>query len=283
MKKLLTIAGSDPSGGAGIQADLKTFSALGCYGMSVITALTAQNTQGVKSIYEVSPEFIGEQLEAVFSDIDVDGVKIGMLHKVEVIEAVANVLKKYLSDEGCNSLPLQGGGLGWGCHCKDLALVLDPVMVAKSGDRLLKTEAIEALKELLIPLSNIITPNIPETYELLGYEADTKTVAKELLKLGTQAVVVKGGHLEGDECIDTLLTGDKFYEFQNSRIDTPHTHGTGCTFSSAITSFLAQGNSIEYSVEMANKYIHSAIESGKYLKIGKGRGPVNHFFNSSAT
>jgi len=263
MKKLLTIAGSDCSGGAGIQADIKTFSALGCYGMSVITALTAQNTQGVQSIYEISPLFIGEQLEAIFSDIKVDAVKIGMLHRADIIEIIANILKK---------------------HTPNFPIVLDTVMVAKSGDRLLKTEAVSALKELLIPISTVITPNIPESYELLGYETDDiKAMAKELIKLGSKSIIIKGGHLEGEDCIDTLLTEGKFYEFKNKRIDTLNTHGTGCTFSSAITSFLAKGFSIEKATEYANEYIHKAIDAGKDIKIGKGKGPVHHFFNSSTT
>lgn len=265
--RALTIAGSDSGGGAGIQADLKTFSALGCYGMSVITALTAQNTQGVDCIYEVTPAFVTKQLDAVVTDIGVDAVKIGMLHDPEIIKVVA---------ERLNSHEISN-------------IVLDPVMVAQSGDQLIKDTAIEALAEYLIPLADIITPNIPEAETLADIQVegadDMEKAAQELLKLGSGAVLLKGGHHKEDKSTDCLVkrTGNNHasqtYWFDAKRIDTQNTHGTGCTLSSAIAAYLARNYSMEDSVHHAKNYMTKAIEAGNEYTIGKGQGPVHHFHN----
>lgn len=257
--KVLTIAGSDSGGGAGIQADLKTFSALGCYGMSAITALTAQNTMGVKSIYHVDSNFIKDQLECVLEDIGVDAVKIGMLYTPEIVRTVAEILGKY----------------------KVQNIVIDPVMFAKSGDRLLKHESIDALKEKLFPIAEIITPNLPEASALLGRaiseKAQMRQVAEDLLKLGPKFILIKGGHLLTSESSDLLLAHDMCVWFEQSRIETVNTHGTGCTLSSAIAAHLAQGIEIERSVKLAKQYLTDALEKGRGYKIGNGHGPVHHF------
>jgi len=261
-KRVLTIAGSDSGGGAGIQADLKTFSALGCFGMSAITALTAQNTQAVTGIFAVDSEFVGLQLEAVFSDIGADAVKIGMLNSPEVIEMISDKLKVYDIKK----------------------IVLDPVMIAKSGDKLLQDEAIDALKTCLIPLAKIITPNIPEAEVLSDMKIETRkdmeAVAIELKKLGCEAVLIKGGHFENEESPDCLLTenGD-FIWLESNRIESCNTHGTGCTLSSAIASFLAKECDIIQAVKNAKNYITNAIIAGAEYKIGNGHGPVKHFFD----
>ena len=257
----LTIAGSDCSGGAGIQADLKTFSALGCYGMSVITALTAQNTTGVKAIHPIPPEFAAEQMEAVFTDIRPDAVKIGMLYSAELIETVARLLVKH--------------------HVGNV--VLDPVMVAQSGDRLLMEEAIEAIKSFLMPLSSIVTPNLPEAEVLLGKPVQTisemEKAARELVAFGSEGVLIKGGHLQAGESTDTLYipSRDHTVHLRGSRVATRNNHGTGCTLSSAIASFLAHGSELEESVARAKEYVTGAIEAGADYEIGKGHGPVHHF------
>lgn len=257
--RVLTIAGSDSGGGAGIQADLKTFSALGCYGMSVITALTAQNTVAVKAIQAVPVEFIQSQIEAVIEDIGVDAIKIGMLHSPEVIHTVSSALKKY----------------------KPKNIVLDPVMVAKSGDHLLKLESIAALKSELLPLATVITPNLPEASVLLGRPIETKDTMEEaaidLMKLGPQAILIKGGHLTTNESSDFLLTARFKQWFPHVRLETPNTHGTGCTFSSAIASHLAKGHDLEEAVTLSKKYLSAALEKGAQYKIGNGHGPVHHF------
>ena len=260
--KLLTIAGSDSSGGAGIQADLKTFSALGCYGMSVITALTAQNTVGVRGIYPIPPSFVEKQMEAVFTDIDVDAVKIGMLYSAELIESVASMLKKF----------------------KATKIVLDPVMAAQSGDSLMKSKAVDALKKHLMPLVDVVTPNIPETSALTGKKIlcldEMYKAARVLAQYGSKGIFIKGGHLENKESIDVLYIDDqdKFVTFKEKRIKTRNNHGTGCTLSSALASFLAKGNSIEAAAEKAKIYISKAIRKGSAYLIGKGSGPVHHFF-----
>ncbi len=260
--RALTIAGSDSGGGAGIQADLKTFSALGCFGMSVITALTAQNTTEVSGIYPVSPEFIGMQIDAVLSDIGADVIKIGMLHSPEVIEVVANRLKKY----------------------KCTSIVLDPVMIAKSGDKLLKDDAINALKTQLIPLATIVTPNLPEASVLLGRPVETKDMmhkaCKDLSNLGCNNVLLKGGHLADNQIVDFLQTEkDKpVIELEEKKIATKNSHGTGCTISSAIAAYMARGNDIVNSVKKAKAYITGALKSGAEYKTGKGHGPVHHFY-----
>lgn len=257
--RVLTIAGSDSGGGAGIQADLKTFSALGCYGMSVITALTAQNTVAVKAIQAVPVDFIQSQIDAVIEDIGVDAIKIGMLHSPEVIQTVAQALKRY--------------------HPKNI--ILDPVMVAKSGDHLLKLESISALKSELLPLATVITPNLPEASVLLGRPIETQETmedaAVDLLKLGPQAVLIKGGHLTTSESSDFLLSKDYKRWFPHVRLETPNTHGTGCTFSSAIASHLAKGHNLEEAVTLSKKYLSAALEKGSIYKIGNGHGPVHHF------
>ncbi len=261
MLKALTIAGSDSGGGAGIQADLKTFSALGCYGTSAITALTAQNTKGVNGIYGIDPAFIEKQIDAVLEDIGADAIKIGMLHSPEVIQTVTESLKKF----------------DWG------TMILDPVMVAKSGDRLLQEDAIESLKEQLLPQATLITPNLPEAEVLIGKEIKDFEAMKrhisELTKLGPEAVLLKGGHLAGDASPDLLYVkaSGKMIEMAGEKIDTPNTHGTGCTLSSAIASFCARGFTLEEACRKAKRYMNEALKVGAQLKIGEGKGPVHHF------
>lgn len=256
----LTIAGSDSGGGAGIQADLKTFSALKVYGASVITALTAQNTRSVKSIYPVSPAFVHDQLEAVFSDIEIQAVKTGMLGSSAMVAVVAD----YLSTRD---------------HLK---LVVDPVMISKSGNALLAPEAVSVLIESLMPLMYLITPNLPEVSALLGKSepssvSEMKVAARELYQLGARNVLLKGGHLESEFSPDILFDGEKFIEFESPRIETKNTHGTGCTLASAITAFLAHGQNVEEAVGNAKIYITSAIAAADQLNVGAGHGPVNHF------
>ncbi len=257
----LTIAGSDSGGGAGIQADLKTFSALGVYGASVLTALTAQNTQGVSGVYEVTPQFISEQISTVCSDLEVSAVKIGMLHRPEIIEAVADSLDQ-------NSIG----------H-----IVLDPVMVAKSGDALLVDEAVSALKSILIPKASIITPNIPEAAKLLRrriptVEANMEHSAERLLSLGCGAVLLKGGHLDSDNSTDVFFDGNQHRHLVSRRIFTKNTHGTGCTMSSAICAFLAMKVGLVKAVTESKNYITEAIAAADRLQIGSGHGPVHHFY-----
>jgi len=257
--RVLTIAGSDSGSGAGIQADLKTFSALGCFGMSAITALTAQNTREVRAIESISPSFVEHQLEAVLEDIGVDAIKIGMLFSSEIIHVVAKILKKY--------------------NLKNI--VLDPVMIAKSGDSLLKQEATDALVKNLIPLSHLITPNLPEASVLLGRPIKTKEemeeAATDLLRLGSNAVLIKGGHLTLNDSSDFLLTKRKKIWLDQERIETPNAHGTGCTLSSAIAAHLAKNYEIEEAVILSKQYLSAALKKGSEFQIGKGHGPVHHF------
>jgi hydroxymethylpyrimidine/phosphomethylpyrimidine kinase len=259
--RLLTIAGSDSGGGAGIQADLKAFSACGCYGMSAITALTAQNTLGVTDIHPVPIPFLEAQIRAVLDDIGVDAIKIGMLHSLEVIECVARLLKEY----GCQRV------------------VLDPVMVATSGDPLIRNDAIEALKEVLFPAVHLITPNIPEAELLLGREihtaADLRTASQDLATRHSVAVLLKAGHLAGQTLRDVLVIESDCteYEFTNERLETQNTHGTGCTLSSAIAAYWGQGLEMVQAVGKAEEYLHTAIASGSDYSLGKGHGPVHHF------
>jgi hydroxymethylpyrimidine/phosphomethylpyrimidine kinase len=251
---VLSIAGSDPSGGAGIQADLKTFSALGVYGMAAITAMTAQNTMGVRGFIAVPPAFIKDQLDAVFDDIDVAAVKIGMLANVEIIEEVANALERY----------------------KPAHIVLDPVMVATSGDNLISAEAVDAMKARLIPMASVVTPNIPEAEKLMRKAViDMETAAEGLLTLGCDAALLKGGHLKG-AATDVLAYDDVVRSYEAERIDTKNTHGTGCTLSSAVTAYLARGFSLEESVESAKIYITAAIAHADELSVGQGSGPIYH-------
>ena len=260
---LLTIGGSDSSGGAGIQGDLKTFSALSCYGMSVITALTAQNTQGVQGVQDIPSKFISSQITSIFDDIRVDAVKIGMLFNASVVKEVAKCLYKY----------------------KGLPVVLDPVMFAKSGDRLIKKTAIEAIKKKLFPLATIVTPNIAEAAALVGRHLQSpkeiETAALELCSLGPEAIVIKGGNLTTQTSDDCMVTkGSRLKWLKQKRILTQNTHGTGCTFSSAIASFLAQSYSIEDAVRLAKKYLTEALKAGSNMSIGTGKGPVMHFYKT---
>ena len=256
----LTIAGSDSGGGAGIQADLKTFSALGVYGASVITALTAQNTRGVIAIQDVPPPFIRAQMDAVFSDLAVNAVKIGMLSNPDVIAFVAKGLD----------------------HWKPAHVVLDPVMVAASGDTLLRPEAVDSLISELIPRAHLITPNLPEAGRLLDRdvgdsEAAMMRAAEALLKLGAKAVLLKGGHGAGPISADLLLDASGPHWFRAPRHNSRNTHGTGCTLSSAITAGLAKGASLHDAVTTAKAYITKAIQAADQLHIGHGHGPVHHF------
>jgi hydroxymethylpyrimidine/phosphomethylpyrimidine kinase len=256
----LTIAGSDSSGGAGIQADLKTFAALGVYGASVITALTAQNTQGVSAIDPVPPEFVTAQIDAVFGDLDVGAVKVGMVAQLSTIEAVAAGLRRYSPKH----------------------VVLDPVMVATSGDRLLATEAVDALRTKLIPLASLITPNLPEAAALLGEDvasdaADIERQGKRLLALGCPAVLIKGGHADGAESVDYLIEAKRTARLAAPRLATKNTHGTGCSLSSAITAYLAKGEAMESAVRNAKTWISAAIAAADRFSVGHGRGPIHHF------
>lgn len=262
--KALSIAGFDGSGGAGIQADLKVFSAFGCYGMTVLTALPVQNTTGVKKSYALPLESIKGQLEAIFEDITPDVIKVGMLFNSEVIELVSESLLKYATK---------------------IPIVVDPVMIAKSGDNLLFPEAVKSIKEKIVLTSTIITPNLPEAKELTGIKASTKeemfTVAKELLKFGPRSVLLKGGHLENcSESCDLLITADNNYEwFSHPRIVTKNTHGTGCTLSAAIASCLALGLDIFDSCRIAKRYLSRALKTAQNQHVGKGIGPVHHFYH----
>jgi hydroxymethylpyrimidine/phosphomethylpyrimidine kinase len=256
----VTIAGSDSSGGAGIQADLKTFSALGVYGASVITALTAQNTQGVNAIHDVPPDFIAAQIDAVFSDLAIGAVKIGMLSQPETIEAVAAGLARHRARN----------------------IVLDPVMIAASGDRLLAPEAIAVLRRVLIPRSLLITPNLPEAAALLdaplaATEPEMREQAEKLLALGAKAVLIKGGHAKGAESVDFLVEPTTVARLSADRIATANTHGTGCTLSSAIAAGLAKGLDLSEAVREAKAYVTAAIAASDRLQIGHGHGPVHHF------
>ncbi|MGR3973710.1 MAG: bifunctional hydroxymethylpyrimidine kinase/phosphomethylpyrimidine kinase [Candidatus Rhabdochlamydia sp.] len=253
----LSIAGFDGSGGAGMQADLKTFSATGVYGMTVLTALPVQNTCGVRGCYEIPLSSIQEQLQAIFDDIEPAAIKIGMLFSAEIIEFVASFLRE---------------------HAAHIPLILDPVMVAKSGDLLLKTEAIEVLKTTLIPLVDLITPNLPEARSLTGEVGDDKIkLAYQLLDLGCKSVLVKGGHDLLLTCDDVFVSREEEMIFSAPRIDSKNTHGTGCTLSAAITSFTAQGFSLSHSCQKAKAYLLDAIFASQKASVGKGSGPVHHF------
>lgn len=256
----VTIAGSDSGGGAGIQADLKTFSALGVYGASVLTALTAQNTLGVTAVHDVPTDFVRAQIDAVFSDLKVDVVKIGMLSQPAIIETVAAGLDAW-----------QGP-----------PIVLDPVMVAASGDPLIADSAVATLVGALVPRADLITPNLPEAARLLAMDlaesdAEIEAQAERLLALGTKAVLVKGGHGSGDEANDFLLTDKGGRWFKAPRHGTTNTHGTGCTLSSAIAAGLAKGLVLEEAVSTAKDYVSAAIAAADDLHVGSGHGPLHHF------
>ncbi len=261
--KTLSIAGFDGSGGAGIQADLKTFSALGCYGMTVLTALPVQNTRGVRSCYPIPLRAIEEQLEAIFDDIIPDSIKIGMLFNAEIIELVASFLQK---------------------NAPGIPVVLDPVTVAKSGDALLVPEALECLISKLFPLATIVTPNIPEAYTFTGLNAqieqDMLLISQKLLEFGPQYILLKGGHLTSSTANDLLVGQDgTCHWYESQRINSKNTHGTGCTLSAAITACLAQKIEIQKACAIGKNYLFHAIQSAKEESVGLGYGPVNHFYH----
>lgn len=256
----LTIAGTDPSGGAGIQADLKTFSALEAYGTSVMTALVAQNTQGVKSVQDLPPEFVAAQLDSVLSDVRIDSAKIGMLFNQSNVAVVANALQQY-------AIPY---------------VVLDTVMVAKSGDPLLLPDAVDALREQLLPLVSIITPNLPEAAVLLDEkvaqtESQMLTQGYKLLENGCQVVLMKGGHLTDAESPDWLITPEGEWRFTSVRVNTKNTHGTGCTLSAALAALRPRCANWQEAVTQAKAYLQAALEQADSLEVGKGIGPVHHF------
>jgi len=258
----LTIAGSDSSGGAGIQADLKTFAALGVYGASVITALTAQNTKGVSGIHAVPADFVTAQIDAVFGDLDVKAVKIGMAAEPATIDAIAAGLTRWAPPH----------------------VVLDPVMVATSGDRLLAADAVEALRKKLIPRASLITPNLPEAAALLNEpvaagEAAIESQGKRLLAMGCPAVLIKGGHGQGAESIDYFIDASGSRALAAPRIATKNTHGTGCSLSSAIAAGLAKGEELETAIRNAKAWISAAIAAADRFSVGHGHGPVHHFHN----
>jgi hydroxymethylpyrimidine/phosphomethylpyrimidine kinase len=256
----VTIAGSDSGGGAGIQADLKTFAALGVYGASVVTALTAQNTRGVTAIHDVPPEIVAAQIDAVFSDLAVGAVKIGMLSQPETIDAVADGLARH----------------------GQTVVVLDPVMVATSGDRLLAPRAVERLRRALIPRAVVITPNLPEAAALLEAplartEPEMREQGERLLGLGPRAVLIKGGHHSGPESVDLLVEPTRMTRLAATRVDTRNTHGTGCTLSSAVAAGLANGLDLGAAVRAAKDYVTAALRAADRLSVGSGHGPVHHF------
>ena len=253
----LTIAGSDSGAGAGIQADLKTFAALGVYGVTVITAITAQNTQGVRAVQDVDPAVVAAQLDAVAEDFSIAALKTGMLSSAAIIETVAAGIRRH--------------GLG--------PLVVDPVMIAKSGDRLLREDAVEALRRRLLPLAHVVTPNIPEAQVLSGRpirtHSDRLAAARAIMELGAHAVVIKGGHSDDDPIVDLLVDQQGVHEYRATRIVTSSTHGTGCTFSAAIAAALARGRDLQDAVGEARDYLSLALASAPGL--GHGHGPLNHF------
>lgn len=258
MKKVLSIAGSDCSGGAGIQADLKTFSAHGVFGMSVIVSVVAENTSRVIDIQNITPDMIKKQIDAVFEDIEVDAVKIGMLSTPPCMNAVADKLMQY----------------------QPRNVVIDPVMYAKNGCPLMEPTAVDTLIKVIIPLADVLTPNIPEAEKIADMQissvTDLEAAAKKIVAMGCKAIVIKGGHAIGN-ALDVLYDGEKFYHFETKRIDTKNTHGTGCTLSSAIASQLAKGLSVPEAVQKSKEYVTTAIEHS--LAIGHGNGPTNHFYN----
>ncbi len=258
--RALTIAGSDSGGGAGIEADLKTFTALGVYGMVALTSVTAQNTVAVTGIHDLPPDIVVQQIDAVASDIGVDAAKTGMLSNAAIVEAVADRVAAH----GIRNL------------------VVDPVMVAKSGDALLRNDACEALKQRILPLAYVVTPNIPEGEVLAGMAIstpnDVREAAKRIAAMGPACVLMKGGHLDTEDARDVLYVGGEFYEFIAPRIATKNTHGTGCTYSAAIAAYLARDNEVAEAVELAKRYLTEAIR--RSFPIGKGHGPLNHFWNA---
>lgn len=259
---VLTIAGFDGSGGAGIQADIKTISALGCYATSVLTALPVQNTQGVRNIFPIPVEAVSEQIEAILDDVFPDAIKIGMVHTPELVETIVKTLAKY----------------------KKVPIVFDPVMVATSGHRLIEEKTIETIIEKLFPISDIITPNMDEAAILAKMEVknldDMKIAGEQIKELGCKNILLKGGHLETEMIISLFYNDQNDYQtFKSEKIDTKNTHGSGCTLSSAIASFMARGKSMEEAVAFAQYYVSEAVLKGSDVQTGKGNGPLNHFFN----
>lgn len=256
--KTLSIAGFDGSGGAGMQADLKTFTALGCYGMTVLTALPIQNTCGVRSCYDIPLQAISDQLAAIFEDIRPDCIKIGMLFSAEIISLVANYLR---------------------VHAVGIPIILDPVMLAKSGDRLLREDAIDALISQLIPICTILTPNLPEAHALVGYSENMDMLAEQVLLLGSRAVLIKGGHALGSRSDDLYIDrlGDHIW-LTAERLDSRNTHGTGCTLSAAICAYMAKGYGMLDACKLAKQYLWGAIFASKDHSVGLGQGPVNHLY-----
>ncbi|WP_336594878.1 bifunctional hydroxymethylpyrimidine kinase/phosphomethylpyrimidine kinase [Bacteroides acidifaciens] len=264
---VLSIAGSDCSGGAGIQADIKTISALGCYAASVITAVTVQNTCGVRNVYPLPAESVQEQMEAVAEDLQIDAVKIGMVTDRNIITAIADFLST-----------------------RHLTTVFDPVLVSSNGHPLVHPEALEVLRKRLLPQCSLITPNLPEAQILSGIPIhdtnDMERAARRILAEGCRAVLVKGGHLQGNNMTDILLTGfetSDIYRYNSSKIHTHNTHGTGCTLSSAITSFIARGSSLPEAVKLGKNFLTEALVAGQDITTGKGHGPLNHFFRPEKT
>lgn len=260
---VLTIAGSDCSGGAGIQADIKTISALGCYAASAITAVTVQNTCGVKAIQNLAPEIVRGQMTAISDDIQIDAIKIGMVSEPYIINEISEFI---------TTIP-------------HIPVVFDPVLVSTSGHSLVAPEAIELIKSKLLPLCSLLTPNLREAETLTGIniknETDMVAAGKELLHMGCQAVLVKGGHMEGDVMTDILVTSlanDTLHKFTAQKVTSHNTHGTGCTLSSAIAAHIAQGYDLVTSIEKSKSFLTQALNSGKDIALGKGHGPVNHFF-----
>jgi hydroxymethylpyrimidine/phosphomethylpyrimidine kinase len=262
--KALTIAGSDSGGGAGIQADLKAFSANGVYGMSVLTAITAQNTLGVQGIHPIPNEMIGQQIRSIFDDMGTDVIKTGMLHSSGVIQTIRDALDHY------NRPPL----------------VVDPVMVATSGDKLLEDDAVQTMIEVMLPMASLITPNLPEAELILNRKIENpdqaKKAAKDLAQTGAGAILLKGGHSNEKEVLDLLYLphNDELIEMHSRRIDTPNTHGTGCTLASAIAAWIARGLPVKDATRKGLDYTHQAIEKGAHYQLGKGHGPVNHFYQT---
>ncbi|MEP1766787.1 MAG: bifunctional hydroxymethylpyrimidine kinase/phosphomethylpyrimidine kinase [Sulfitobacter sp.] len=262
---VLSIAGSDPSGGAGIQADLKAISANGAFAMAALTALTAQNTQGVSGVHLVPADFVQQQINAVFADIRVDAVKVGMIGGADIALAVMNALSQ-----------------------RDAPIILDPVMIAKGGAPLLASDAVAVVRDALLPIATVLTPNLPEAAHLLGRDiaqsrADMETQGRALCDLGAKAVLMKGGHLEGGDSPDCLVTPDAVTWFESPRTATRNTHGTGCTLSSALAAQLARGRPLQSAVNLAKSYVAHAIANADALSVGTGHGPTHHFANLYST
>lgn len=257
---VLTIAGSDSGGGAGIQADLKTFSALGCFGTSAITAVTVQNTRGVFGIHSIPPAIVRDQITVVLDDIKPMAIKIGMVHTRELSTTIASTLRHY--------------------HAP---IIFDPVMVATSGDRLIEEETLESLQKNLFPIATLVTPNLHEAQILANIRIETKedmrAAAKKILQYGCHAVLVKGGHLKSQKLSDLYLDNNAEEFFESDFIDTPNTHGTGCTLSSAIAAYCSRGYDLRDAIREATRYVHGAIDHGKHIRTGHGHGPLNHFYH----